>query len=314
MDKLRALRVFIAISKYGSLTEAAKKLGTSLPTVVRTLAALETELGIRLFNRTTRRIALTQEGEIYLAHSAALLEEMERVENQLRGDGSVSEGKVKIAAPVKYGNSAVVPILCDIQKRNPQLDFEISLQDRNVDLLEENIDIAVRIAHLDDSSLYARQVGKVRLVLCASPDFLARYKKPLVPEDLCGIPCIQHNGANAGTRVHFKRDGEIIHLKTHGHFTSNMIGATVTACLNGCGVGWFYSYQIAKHVRDGKLRLLLEDFETDPVPVNLVYPHARLMSAWVQFVLKELQSALRQAMINDFALPEPPVRNAALRG
>ena len=304
MDKLRAIEVFIAIARHGSLTEAAKLQGKSLPTVVRTLAALERELGVRLFNRTTRRIALTQEGEIYLAQCASLLEEMSLVEDQLRGDRKSPEGKVKIASPVMFGERAVAPVLCDILQKNPLLDFEVNFMDRYVDLLEEHIDISVRIAHLRDSSLIARKIGTIRLVLCASPAFLEQHREPKVPDDLETLPCIQHNGANAGTTVRLKKAGRVAHIRTSARFRSNTTNSNILACVNGVGVGWFYSYQVAEHVRSGALRLLLEPFETDPVPVNLIYPHSRLMSQRVQFVLDELQVGLRKSLKEEFALPD----------
>jgi DNA-binding transcriptional LysR family regulator len=302
VDKLRAIKVFAAISKHGSLTEAARQIGTSLPTVVRTLSALEEDLGVRLFNRTTRRIALTEEGELYLAHCSKVLNDLSQVENALKGNRHSPEGLVKITAPVMLGEKIVTPLLCEILRSNPRLDIEISLVDRIVDMVEENVDIAIRIGHLDDSALTARHVGKVRLVACASPDYLKNHHTPKSPNELRDAPSIQFNGINVGRNWHFGNDGASFAVKTSGRFISNMNAANVAACVNGVGIGHFYSYQVAEHVRIGKLVTVLHAFEPAPVPVNLVYPHARLMSPRVQYVLKHLRHGMRTALKTQFSL------------
>jgi len=302
LNKLRAIRIFVAIAKYGSLTETSKQLGKSLPTVVRTLSSLEDELGFRLFNRTTRRIALTHDGEVYLSHCVQMLDEMSEIESQLQGHTKSPEGNVKIAAPVLFGETAVAPVLFSIMELNPGLKFDVNFADRNIDIIEEHIDIAVRISDLNDSSLMAKKVGTVRQVFCASPAFLAKYGMPLVPADLDQTPCIHYNGINAGIDWQFERDLQASTKRPQAQFRSNTNTANVQACIHGVGIGCFYGYQIADHVRSGKLLVLLEQFETTPVPVSLVYPHTRLVSPRVRFVLDALQDGLKRALTTELAL------------
>ncbi len=303
MDKLRAIRVFAAISKHGSLTEASRQLGKSLPTVVRTLSTLEEELGVRLFNRTTRRIALTEEGEIYLGHCSKWLEELDQVEDRLRGERKQPEGIVRVTAPARFGEMAVAPILCDILEANPKLRVHAELTDRNVDLLDEHIDIAVRIGNLEDSSLVARKIGAVSYVFCASPDFIARNGQPIRAEDIVNYPCIHHNAVKLGENWRSGTDGHRISFKTAGHFVSNTTNANVLACLRGIGIGWFFSYQVAQHVREGRLQIVAASETPDTVPISLVYPHSRLLSPRVQYVIEALQKRLRHSLRTTLALP-----------
>lgn len=293
MDKFTAITVFRAITKNGSMTNAAESLGKSLPTVVRTLANLESTLGVRLFNRTTRQIALTEEGRVYLAYTERMTEEMSAVENQLRGDREAPSGTVHVTAPHLFGEEVLTPVVSELLSRYPCLNVRLLLLDRVVDMVHEQMDIAVRIGHLPDSSLVARKVGEVRSVLCASPSFIEKYSSPSDLEDIAGKPCVTSSGSSADRSWRFGAGAKPVLVPTSAKMICNTIRPTIQACLDGHGLGLFYSYQVFNQIRDGRLRLLLPEFERPPSPVHLVYPHSSLLSVRVQSVMEELASALK---------------------
>ena len=288
MNKLQAIEVFTAIAEHGSLTEAAKRLGKSLPTVVRTLATLEQDLGVRLFNRSTRKIALTEEGRVYLDHCARMTSELSHVEGQLRGTGGPPSGLVHITAPLIFGEQHVAPAVADLMAAHPDLQVRLLCVDRVVDLVEEHMDIAVRISPLQDSSLMARRVGEMRLILCAAPNFLARQRPPKAPADLRDQPSFQVNGNTDQTTWTFHNANKPIHVATKGRLICNTVRPAIQACLAGLGYGLFFEYQVVDEVRANRLTVLLPDYEPPPYPVHLVYPHARLLSSRVTAVLDAL--------------------------
>src|SRR5215467_15626110 len=190
MDKLGAIKTFVRIVETGSLTAAAGALDTSLPTVVRTLAALERELGVSLLNRTTRRIHLTDEGSQYLERCRDILAATQEAEDVLVARRTEPVGKLSVTASVLFGRRYLAPILCDFLRRHPKVTADAMFVDRLVNLVEEGIDVAVRIAHLKDSSLIAIPVGRVRRVVCASERYLRRHGVPQVPNDIRDHTCV----------------------------------------------------------------------------------------------------------------------------
>lgn len=295
MNKLHAIDVFVAIAKYGSMTEAANRLNKSLPAVVRTLALLEETLGVRLFNRTTRRIALTEEGRIYLAYCLQMKSEMSAIENQLIGDREEPEGLVHITAPHMFGEELVVPAVTQILEEHSLLNIRLLLLDRIVDLVHERIDIAIRIGHLEDSNLIARPIGLMRQVVCASPAFLEAYDRPSHPMDIANKPCIQSDGIGSGISWRFEKEGKSVYVPISGKMICNITRPNVQGCVAGLGYGSFYLYQVSEPIGKGELEIILSDFEPEPLPVSLIYPHARLLSSRVQCVLNALDSNLKQA-------------------
>lgn len=296
MDKLKAIEVFLAIARYGSLTQASVRLGRSLPAVVRTLATLERELGVRLFNRTTRRIALTEEGQAYLNTCTQLTGELSAVESRLRGDRRMPSGLVHVAASHLFGEMHVAPVVTALLRRHPDLRARLSLTDRITDLVDEDVDIAVRIGHIRDSSLVARQIGHVRQVLCASPDFLRQHGEPDDLAALSELPCLRIDGNNAGLTWPFREGDRLVRIPVSGQLVGNMVRPAIAACLDGLGLSLFLSYQVADHVQQGRLRVLLQNFEPEPLPVRLVYPHRTFLSTRVKVVLDALEQALGQRL------------------
>lgn len=295
MDKLRAMAAFVQIVEKGSLTAAAEALGTSPPSTVRALAALERALGARLLNRTTRRIALTDEGRAYYDRARRILADVADAEAAASTKQAVPQGRLAIGAPVMFGRLHAAPLVAEFVDRHPEIKVELLLMDRVVNLVEEGLDATLRIGALADSSLVALEVGRTRRVVCASPACLKRHGVPRVPADLARRPCIRVTGLASG-EWEFKVGGKPVRVRVDGPITTNQVDAGIDACVQGLGYGMFLCYQVIAHQRAGRLRYVLEAYEPEPNPVSLVYPQARLVSArlraFIDWIVPRLRTRL----------------------
>lgn len=297
MDKLAAMRAFVEICDQGSLTAAGERLGKSQPTMVRTLANLEQTLGVRLLRRTTRRLSLTDEGRGYLTQCRRILSDIQQAEAALAVGATEPRGQLRITAPVTFGQLHVAPLAVDFIERFPQVRLDLLLLDRVVNLLEEGIDLAVRIGPLVDSSMIARPVGSMRRVLAASPKFLAARGVPSHPNDLAGAPCVLFRGQSATDSWRFFEQQRPLDVGLKTVYATNQATPAVDGCARGLGFGLFLHYQVAAEVAAGRLQIVLPDFEPVPAPVSLVYSDARLMSpslrALLDFVAAGLSASLK---------------------
>jgi DNA-binding transcriptional LysR family regulator len=280
MDRLRAMETFVRIVDGGSLTAAAEALGTSPPSVVRTLASLESMLDVRLLNRTTRRIALTDEGREYYERCKRVLADIDEAEAALSARRAVPRGRLRLTAPVALGRLHVAPVVTAFLARHPALQVDMLLVDRVVDLLEEGVDLAVRVGALPDSSLVATAVGATRVVTCASSGYLRRHGTPRTPEDLRSHRCLNFAGLTPGGEWSFAGDGAVERITPV--LSSNQIDPVLDACVAGEGVAQFLCYQVRPWLDAGRLRRVLREFEAPAQPIHLIYPHARLLSANVR--------------------------------
>ncbi|MGD8934784.1 MAG: LysR family transcriptional regulator [Gammaproteobacteria bacterium] len=293
MDKLQAMKVFVQIAERGSLTAAAEALNRSLPSVVRVLATLEEALQVRLFNRTTRRIALTEEGRLYLDQCQKILADIEEAERSLGQHQTEPKGSITVTAPVRFGEIHVAPAVSAFLEQYPKTRVNLTLHDRLVDLLEEGVDIAVRIAHLPDSTLIAKPVGAVRQIICASPALLKRAGFPNHPEELTNLPCIHFTGMSDASEWKFVAEEQQQVVPIKSILTCNQVGASLQACVAGVGFGRFLCYQAAPYIKNGLLVKVLAEFEPPALPLSLVYPHARLLSSRVRAMIDWLASSLQ---------------------
>ncbi len=298
MDKLLAMKTFVQIVNHGSLTAAAEVLDRSLPAVVRSLALLEEVLGIRLLNRTTRRIALTDEGRHYLERCRGILADIEEAELALTAQQREPSGHLLVTAPVTFGQMHVTQGVTSFLEHFERVQIELLLLDRVVNMMEEGIDVAIRIGHLNDSSMIATSVGQIRQVVCASPELLKNAGIPERPEDLSHHDCVRFTGIAPGTKWHFVEKGKPLSVQVNGPFTCNQAIAATKACATGIGFGLFLSYQVEPLVKEGKLKTVLPDFEPPPMPVSVVYPHAKLMSTRVRVFVDWMTQELRRALGN----------------
>ena len=291
MDKLRAMQAFIHIADEGSLTAAARVMSSSLPAMVRTLAALEGDLGVRLFNRTTRRISLTEEGRRHLESCKQLLADLRDAEAALTLEAGEPAGHLTITAPMLFGQMHVAPAVTRFVQQHTQMRCSVVLLDRVVNLLEEGIDVGVRIGQLEDSSLVAQPVGHIRRMVVASPAFLRRHGTPKHPKDLLAANCIRVTDHAPGWGP-FNDQGRPLRLTVSGNLEFNQNAPAIEACIAGVGLGIFMSYQVAPFLKSKQLRVVLAAFEPPLVPISLVYPHARLLPkrtrVFIEFMKKEL--------------------------
>lgn len=293
MDKLRAMQAFIHIADEGSLTAAARVMASSLPAMVRTLAGYELALGVRLFNRTTRRISLTDEGRRHLESCRQILASLDDAEAALSADAAEPAGHLSITAPVLFGQMHVAPAVTRFVQQHEKMRCSMVLADRVVNLLEEGIDVGIRISELQDSSLIAQPVGHIRRVVVASPGWLRRHGTPGHPRDLLKANCVRVTD-HAPTWGPFNDRGRPLRLAVSGNLEFNQNAPAVAACAAGIGPGSFFSYQVAPFVKSKQLRIILEEFEPPPRPVSVVYPHARLLPMRARVFIDWIRHELRE--------------------
>ena len=297
MDKLKAMHTFMRIADAGSLTAAARVLDYSLPAVVRSLATLEAHLGVRLFNRTTRRISLTEEGKHYLENCRRVLSDVEDAEAALTVEAAEPAGNLVITAPVLFGQMYVAPAVTRFVQRYDKMRCNVLLLDRVVNLLEEGIDVGIRIGQLEDSSLIAQPLGSVRRMVVASPGYLRRHHLPKHPRDLLKANCVGFSAAT-GPWWTFHEGSKQFNVAVTGNLDFNHAAPAIEACVAGMGFGMFISYQVAPYLKQKRLKIVLEKFEPPPRPINVVYPHARLLPTrtrvfieWIRQELRDLKPA-----------------------
>lgn len=293
MDRLDAMRVFVAVADAGSLSGAARRMRAPLTSVSRKLAALEDRLGVRLMTRTTRRLALTDVGRGYLASCRRVLVEVDEAERLAAGAQAAPRGRLEVTAPIVLGRLHVLPVIAEMLAAYPELDVRLSLSDRVVNLVEDGVDAAVRIGVLADSAAVAIRLGEVRYVVVASRAYLAAHGAPRSPDDLARHPCVMFASSAAGTHWSFRGRA----LAIHARLAVNTAEAAIDAALAGLGVTRVLSYQAAAHVQGGALRVVLAEHEDPPLPVHLLHADARLVPArlrtFVDFAAPRLRARLR---------------------
>ena len=293
MDRLDRLRVFVAIADKASFTEAARSLGVSPTAASRGVAELETSLGVALLRRTTRSVALTPEGAAYLERCRRVLEELDDAARSIRGDKADPRGLLIVTAPVLFGRMHILPIVTHLLRAYAELDVRLGLTDRFTRLVEEGVDVAVRIGDLADSSLHATRVAEVRRVLVASPAYVAARGAPATPADLSDHDIIAFEGFILNGEWRFGPKLETV-VRCEPRLVTDSIEAAIDAAIEGIGIARALSYQTDHHVAAGRLNYLLSDVEPPPWPVNLVYQANRLRAPNVRAFLDEARRALRR--------------------
>jgi len=294
MDRLDALTTFVAVAEQGSFIGAARRLGRSPAAVTRAVAALEDRLGVRLLNRTTRAMALTDEGARYLDSARRLLAEFEELEAGAAGEGALPRGTLAVTAPVLFGRLHVLPVALAFLKDHPVVDLRLLLVDRVVSLVDEGLDVGVRLGQLPDSSLRAIAAGSIGRAVYASPDYLARQGAPAAPQDLGGHACIGFaDGATSLQRWSFGRDDAAHTVGVRPRLAVNTAEAAVDAAVAGLGVARVMTYQAAAMEEAGQLVRILREHEPPSVPIQLVHPAGRHLPAKVRLFVDRAVAALR---------------------
>ncbi|HXV26098.1 MAG TPA: LysR family transcriptional regulator [Alphaproteobacteria bacterium] len=313
MDRLHQLEVFVAVADAGGFAKAGNRLRISPPSVTRTIMALEARLGVRLFNRTTRSLSLTEIGARFLETSRSLLSEIDAAEKDVVGETTAPQGHLVVTASATFGRLALTPVVCAFQKAYPRVTASALLLDRIANLVEEGIDVAVRIGDLPDSSLMARRIGTVRRVLVASPDYLARRGRPEAPADLKLHSIIAFTGLMANREWRFLRDGVPGGVSLVPRLEINDALAAISAAEAGDGITVALSYMVADRIEERRLQLVLEEFATPAMPVHLVYPSSRVVApkirAFVDFAAPRLRSALEKLALDPQRSPRRQPRS-----
>ncbi len=296
MDRLEAMSMLLAVVDAGSLSAASRRLGSPLATVSRKVLELETHLKTRLLIRSSRRVTLTEAGRSYVAACRRILDEVSDAERTAAGEYSTPKGDLLITAPIVFGRLHVLPIVADFLKAYPEISVRLMLADRVVNLVEEQIDIALRIGDLPDSSLVATRVGAIRRVVCASPDYLAARGTPKHPNDLLAHDCITFEGLMSPLEWTFRINKADKWIAIRSRLVVNTAEAAIDAAVAGLGVTRVLSYQVEAARRAGQLVLMLEAFEPAPKPVNLVHAGQGLLPlktrAFLDFAAQRLRTRI----------------------
>ncbi|MBR9884554.1 MAG: LysR family transcriptional regulator [Oceanospirillales bacterium] len=282
MDKLEAMRVFVEVAECKSFVAASRQLDLSAPAVTRSVAQLEHELGTRLFNRTTRHVRLTDAGARFLEDAKRILEEVEQAIAQASGSYAEPKGVLSVTAPVLFGQIHITPILTEYLSQNQSVTVKAQFYDRVSNILDEGLDVAIRIGHLKDSSYYAIPVGSVCRLLCASPDYLKRRGEPLHPDDLADHEIIQSSTVEPSTAWQFESPRGRLSVKLSPRLCCSQNGAAITAVKQGFGITRLMSYQVGEELMNGSLVRILTEYEPEPLPVSIVYLEGRQANAKIR--------------------------------
>ncbi len=292
MDRLRTMSVFVAVAEESGFAAASRRLNMSPPAVTRAVSELEQRLGARLLHRTTRSVRVTDAGRRYLADCRRILGEIEEIDRHAAGIHATPRGVVTVTASVLFGR-VVAPYLLGLLDRYPEISVTSVFVDRVVHLVDEGMDVAVRIADLPDSSLSAVRVGSVRRVLCASPDYLAAHGRPATPSDLAGHQIIDFVNMTPGGEWVFDGGGKGHTFRPQSRFRVNSADAAISAALAGRGITRVLSYMVAPQLTAGTLELVLDDHGPPPAPVHVVHKEPGQTSARIRAVVDHLVHGLR---------------------
>lgn len=295
MDKYQEMRVFTAVVDAGSFVAAADGLGMSKAAVSRYVSDLEQRLDARLLHRTTRRLSLTAEGEVFLARSRDILASIEDSEAEISTRSHTASGLLKISVPVSFGIQHLAPLWSEFVQIHPRVSLDVQLADRIMDLVDEGFDLAVRIARLPDSTLVSRKLASTRLVLCASPKYLQAKGAPQHPSELADHDVIGYSLLAMGDQWQFTGSDGLITVKVRPHIWSNNGDTCVAACLRGAGLQLQPTFLIARELASGDLVEVLPDYRSMDLGIYAVYPSRKFVMPKVRVLLEFLSSKLADA-------------------
>ena len=292
-DRFTSMTYFVRIVERGSLSGAARDLGKTLPALSRSLRALEERLGARLLTRTTRALSLTEFGQQYFEHCRRILRDVEEAEGLASETGRVAQGLVRITAPLLFGRLHVAPLVAPFLAAHPRVQIDMQLTDSIVSMVDDAIDVSIRIGDLHDSSLVAIPLGHVGRIVCAAPSYWSAQGKPQHPQDLKHHYCLTFRGLNQERGWLFHVDGEERYWAINTAYFCNDGSAVISVARDGGGIAQVMSYQVAVDFADGKLTPALDEYAPHRLPIHAVYPGGRLLPAKVRTLLDEWAPKLR---------------------
>lgn len=293
LDRLASMEVFIRVAQLGSFSTAANQLSMSKSTVSKHISGLEERLGIRLLNRTTRRLSLTEYGEVYRDHCLRILQEVSDAEENMERFTVEPRGRLKINAPMSFGMLHLGPILPGFLQSHPKVDIDLSLNDRRVDLIDEGFDLAVRIGALDDSNLIARKLARCSFVCAASPAYLKKRRKPVLPDDLKHHNCLRYTLARATSEWQFRQGNQARTVTVSGRMTGNNGDVLRQAAISGEGIIYQPRFLMDDALANNELTTLLDDWETADIDIFAVYPESRHVSSKLRVFIDFLVSSFK---------------------
>jgi DNA-binding transcriptional LysR family regulator len=296
MDRFEAIRTLLAAVDGGSLTAASRQLGMPLPTVSRNVSELEARLGTQLVIRTSRKLLLTDAGNAFVAAGRRVLEQLDEAERAAAGEYRTPRGDLLVTAPIMFGKLHVTPVVLAFLAAYPEVNVRVMLFDHVIDLVENHVDVAVRIGHLPDSGLVAARIGEIRWVICASPTYLSTHGTPVAPDDLAKHDCIAFERLQMRRTWPFGRGTDAKTVAIRPRFAANTADAVIEAAIAGIGIARLMSYQAAEAIREGRLVSLLPGHNPEPLPVHLVHTGPPLvplkMRAFLDFAGPRLKAGL----------------------
>jgi DNA-binding transcriptional LysR family regulator len=314
MDRFEAMSVFAAVAEAQGFSAASRRLGMPLATVSRKVSDLEESLGVQLLVRSTRRVSLTDTGQQYFEACRRILDDVAEAERAASGEYRAPRGELILTTPVVFGRLHIVPVVTEFLRAYPDVDVQMMLVDRVVDLLDEHIDLALRIGELPDSSLIAVRIGSIGRIVCGSPAYLAAHGTPNHPQELAGHDAITFAGLSSPKEWSFGIGSAVEKFPVRSRLTVNTAEAALEAAMAGAGLTRVMSYQAAAAVRDGRLVIVLRDYEPERNPISLVYPSGRLvplkLRAFLDFAVPRLKARLQEIAAIDSRVVSSPVESS----
>jgi DNA-binding transcriptional LysR family regulator len=303
VDRLESMSILLTAIEAGSLSAASRRLRTPLTTVSRKVSELEAHLKTRLLNRSSRKLTLTDAGRSYVEACRRILEDVGEAERAASGEYGAPKGDLVITAPIVFGRLHVLPVAMEFLRAQPDIDIRMVLADRVFNILEDRVDVAVRIGALPDSSLVATRVGSIRRVVCGSPAYFSERGTPKNPGALRSHDCVNFEGLTSADTWMFKIGKSDVSVAIHSRLVLNTAEAAIDAAVAGIGITRVLSYQIANAVQAGALAVALEKFEPAPWPVSLVFTGQRLLPlklrAFLDFAAPRLKARLLQGAMQE---------------
>ena len=296
MDRIEAMTTLVAAVDAGSLSGASRELGKPLATVSRKVSDLEAHLGTQLLIRSSRRLTLTEAGEAFVAAARRILEDLDEAERVASGEYRTPRGHLHITAPIMFGRLHVEPVTLDFLKAYPDITVRLTLVDTLLNLVDDHVDLAVRVGRLPDSRQKALRLGDIGWVTCASPEYLSHRGEPDTPDALTNHDCVMFEGLYSTSSWTFGRGSESRDISIRPRLSVNSADAAIAAAIRGAGVTRVLSYQVAESVARGDLKLILRSFEPEPLPVHLLYAGQSLLPlklrAFIDFAGPRLKASL----------------------
>ena len=292
------LSFFVMLAKHANLSATARELDLTPPAVTKRLAALELRLGVRLVNRTTRRLSLTSEGETYLAYASRILAEIREMEDLVSSSSAMPRGLLRVNAPLGFGRTTLAPLMSKFAKRYPEVEIQFEITDRPIDLVEQGFDLAIRFGELPDTRLSARRILPNRRFLCASPGYLQQHGQPQTLADLSSHRCIIHRQNDDAYGIwRFTRNRKTEVIKVHGALSSNDGDIVLGWALDGHGLLIRSEWDLAKYLASGRLQVVLPAYALPEADLFVFYPSRRNLSARVRTFIDFLVDEIGQAPV-----------------